>query len=117
VYSDDRRLFSTTAAGLAHLLDVACQGCWASGGAVNVSKLKVFAVRRRSNRVVCVPGTLDTMQGVLPYSTTDLNFVGFPLLMGSAPTDRSVHCRASPPPNVRQGAPPGRTTERNSMTP
>ena len=86
VYSDDRRFFSRTAAGLAHILDIACHGCWASGGAVNFSKLKVFHIRRRGTKLQYITGTLSSMQGDLPFEPKGLAFVGIPLLQGEAPT-------------------------------
>jgi hypothetical protein len=70
------------------MLDIACHGCWASGGAVNFSKLKVFSIKQKGDRLVYNPGSLDCMQGNLPLETSGLAFVGIPLLMGEAPTAR-----------------------------
>ena len=77
---------------LAGILDIACHGCWASGGAVNFSKLKVFSIRRQGGRLVYNPGSLDSMQGNLPFDTSGLSFVGIPLLMGEVPTARRRFC-------------------------
>ena len=87
VYSDDRRFFAKTAPGLAHILDIACHGCWASGGAVNFNKLKVFHIRRQEGRLQYVSGTLPSMQGELPLAKGGLAFVGIPLLSGEVPTE------------------------------
>ena len=93
VYSDDRRFFAKSPAGLARMLDVACHGCWASGGAVNTSKLKAFRIQHTRGQLVYVQDTLLCAQGVLPLETSGLAFVGIPLLMGEPPTYRrsSLH--------------------------
>ena len=86
VYSDDRRFFARSPAGLAHILDIACHGCWASGGAVNFSKLKAFHIQRRAAQLRYVSGTLPSMQGDLAYEKGGLSFVGIPLVQGELPT-------------------------------
>jgi hypothetical protein len=44
-FSDDRRLFASSDAALAHIINVVSHGCWKAGAAVNGGKLQAFKVR------------------------------------------------------------------------
>lgn len=87
VYSDDRRFFSRSSAGLAHLLDVACHACWAAGGSVNFQKLKVYAVGLSGGKLKYLTGELTGTHGSLSFSSDSLSFLGIPL----------VDCAQGPP--------------------
>jgi hypothetical protein len=91
-FSDDRRFFARSEEGLSRLLDVACHGCWAGGGAVNGQKLKVFKVVRSHRGLQLVRGSLDTLVGELHFQTEGLSLVGVPLLIGAPPA--TAHAKA-----------------------
>jgi hypothetical protein len=86
-YSDDRRLFSRSAEGLANLLDVAAHGCWAAGGVVNGTKLQAFCVRREGQKLVYVADHLDSVLGPLDYRCEGLALCKIPLVPGEPPAD------------------------------
>ena len=82
-YSDDRRLFARGDAALAHLIDVACHGCWKAGAAVNASKLQTFKIRAAGGRLVYVAGTTYPQIGPLRHCRGGLSLAGIPLIMGN----------------------------------
>ena len=84
-YSDDRRLFARSAAGLAHVLSVECHGCWAAGGSVNGGKLLAFRVALRAGKLVCLAGSVDTVVGPVAFSRGAVSLAGVPLLIGAVP--------------------------------
>lgn len=84
-FSDDRRFFSSTTDGIGRLLDIATQGCWAGGGAVNIRKLLLFLIRRSGNRLRYDQGVVHTSHGDLSLQPGLLQFVGIPLVQGDAP--------------------------------
>jgi hypothetical protein len=86
-YSDDRRFFSKSPDGLAHLLEVAAHGCWSAGGVVNGSKLQIFSIKRVGARMVYCPGHIDTVLGPLDCQSAGLALCKIPMLAGEVPAD------------------------------
>ena len=80
-YSDDRRFMSTYPDGIRHLVDMACQACWAAGGQVNETKLRFFRISLQRDHLQLKPGRLDLSTGPLSAQTRHLTFLGLPLLM------------------------------------
>lgn len=81
-YSDDRRFFGVNPEALSHLLEVATHGCWAGGGAVNVSKLRAFGIHRCAGRLQYLRGTIATSQGDLVLQPSGLLQGGLWYLIG-----------------------------------
>lgn len=84
-YSDDRRLFARNRTGLERILRIVYITCTAAGGAPNLSKLKVFRLRRSGNSLQLVPGNIHALASQLPCSRAGLHFANLPLLMGMRP--------------------------------
>ena len=84
-FSDDGRLIADSDLGLGHLIDIACHGCWAAGGSVNVDKLAAFKICAENGTLRYRPGHVLTLVGDLTYKTAGLFLVGIPLVMGEAP--------------------------------
>ena len=83
IFSDDGRLFGLSEEQLASVLDECIRVAAASGGTVNVEKLKAFKVLLQAGRLELVAGQLDTALGPLPLSLGGLKIMGAPALMGS----------------------------------
>ena len=88
-FSDGRRFFALTHGGLAHTIDVACHGCWASVGSPSVTKLKAYKVPRRLDHLCSSPGIVSSQAGTLPYTRGGLVLAGISLVMGTSP--RNAH--------------------------
>lgn len=81
-YSDDRRLFASGDAALAHLIDVVCHGCWKAGAAVNGSKLRTFKVRLVGGKLQYIAGCVYPEVGPIQHCRGGLCLAGIPLVMG-----------------------------------
>ena len=80
-FSDDRRLFSSSDAGLAHLVDVGRVTCTAAAGSLNALKLKAFTIHLDSGRLQYGGGTVCSVVGDLPVQSEGLGVVGIPIVM------------------------------------
>ena len=81
-FSDDRRLFSSSAPGLAHLLDVSGTTCTAAAGSLNALKLKAFVINLEEGRLRYGSGSAYSVAGELPAQPEGLGVVGIPIVMG-----------------------------------
>ena len=87
-FSNDRRLFSSSAVGLAHLLDIGRTTCTAASGSLSSAKLKAFVIDPEGGRLQYGQGSVCSVAGELHTKEAGLGVVGIPVVMGDSIPDR-----------------------------
>ena len=84
-YSDDKRGFTLSQAGLSYFLLTEGHNCWSVGGSVNFAKLQLFKFSIQKAKLVLKAGKVDTVFGNFEFCKKEFAMTRIPMLMGHKP--------------------------------